>query len=234
MKFHARLAAVTCLAAPLLAQAAPTIEIDSFSDAKPGLYPFSLTSVSGPFTLGVDSPITGAIGGGRVLGLQAQTMDIPGLDSVTTRVFTGGPGVLDFDSSSGADGLVLAIYGNFQNFLPALNIAIPAGSYAKIDLVAFDLPAGGSLLANVQVENTGTGVEATSTVITTAGAQSILIPLDAISAAVRGNVTNLVFGFNGTKATDFRIDNISIVVPEPASFGLLAPAGLLLARRRRA
>jgi hypothetical protein len=235
MKIRNCAAIAVCLAAPIVASAAPTIQIDSFSDATPGVYPFTLNTIAGPGLLGADSPISSAIGGARRVAMQTQTLDLPGLDSVTAGVFAGGPGILDYNATAGADGLALAIYGDFQSLMPALNIAVPNGSYAKVDLYAFDLPAGGNLQLKVRVESTGVGVADSSLVIvTTGGAQSILIPLDAVPAAFRANVTNLVFSFDGTTAADFRIDNLSIVVPEPASFGLLAPAGLLLARRRRA
>jgi hypothetical protein len=216
-----------------VATAAPVIVIDDFSAAKSGLYPYTQSTVGAFATPGVDAPITGTISSGRVVVSELLTADEPGLDEVTVRVFPSGKGVFDYASSVGASGRAALVYGNFQNVFAPLNLAIPDGSMLKIDLVAYDQPAGGSLQITGQLENTPVGLDTTTVSVTSPGAQSVYIPLDSISPAIRANVTNIVVGFTASTAVDFRVDKISIVIPEPSAAITLGPVALMAMRRRR-
>lgn len=226
-------AGLALVAGTQAASAALTVDIDTFSAATSGLYPYQQTAVSPLTSPGVDSPVSGVIGGGRVVSLSTQLLQIPGLDNISAGVFAGGPGVFDYNSTAGADGFATLAYGDYQNALAPLNLSIPGGSFAQIDLLAFDRPEGGVLTAFIRMESTGVGSAQTFVSTTTAGAQSLLIPLEGIAPQIRANVTNIVVTLDTTMAVDFRIDRISVVVPEPGMVSLLVPAGVLALRRSR-
>lgn len=108
---------------------------------------------------------------------------------------------------------------------------VPNGSTFDLDFLAFDAPAGGSIVVNVILNSTliASGIGFT---VSAPGPQTVNILLDAIDPGVRSNVTGIEVVFSATEAVDFRLDNLAITIPEPSVLGVLAPFGLLLARRR--
>lgn len=225
-----RVLAAAAVTAPAWVMAAPILVDD-----------FSSVSVSYPLTVSVPGPggsvvapldaSAGAIGGSRQASATLVSADIPGLDVVQVGVFAFGPGLYDFNSTSGAVGTGRLRYGDIAGAAPLTGLAVPNGSTLDIEFQAFDAPAGGSILVNVVLNNTfiASGIGFT---VSTPGPQTVNILLDAIDAGVRANVTGIEVIFNATKAVDFRLDSLAITIPEPSVLGVLAPFGLLLARRR--
>lgn len=224
------LSALVLAAIPAISVAAPII-VDDFSSVSGPIYPITDSSVGSPIVAPVDAS-AGAIGGSRQAVVELVSSVVPGLDSVQTGVFAGGPGLYDYNSTSGASGKGLLNYGTRIVGGSSLGLAIPAGSTLEIDFLSYDMPAGGSLLINVILDN-GNISSAIGFSVTTPGAQNVSIPLDGLDAGVRSNVTGLGVLFAGSTAVDFRLNTLSLVIPEPSALGLLAPVGLLLARRRK-
>jgi hypothetical protein len=223
-------AIASVLVVPAVASAA-VIVVDDFNQATAS-YPLVDNTVGG-IVAGPADPAVGAIGGVRQVAVEMTAADVPGLDSVSAGVFTQIPGVFDFSSTSGADGWTTLLYGASNINSPnLLSLVIPDGSTIELDVQLFDRPAGGSLKIDVSL-NSLVPFGTVTTTLNASGAQVVSIPLDSISSSIRSNVTGITVVLDGTKAVDFRLDSISIVVPEPAAMGALAPFGLLLARRRK-
>lgn len=213
------------------AATAAVIVVDDFSSASAS-YPALATVV--PVTVSPGADVSaGAIGGIRQVTAQLTSSDLPGLDSLAVGIFPFGPGVYDYASSSGADGNSALLYGASNINSPnLLSLVIPDGSFIKFDVLLFDRPDGGSMKIDVALNNlVPFGV--VSTTLAVGGVQTVTIPLDSISPAIRSNTTGISIFLDGSKAVDFRLDAVSIVIPEPSAMALLAPAGLLLTRRRK-
>lgn len=223
-------AAVIGLGLVPAAASAAVIVVDDFASAA-ATYPL-VASVVPVVVAGAVEAAPGAVGGTRQATAQLHSAAIAGLDSLAVGVFPVGPGVFDYSSTSGADGAGSLLYGANIAGGSSLNLAIPDASTLDLDVLLFDRPQGGSLTITVFLNN-GVLSGSTSSVVVVGGPQLVSINLDSIPLSVRSNVTGLTVSFDGTNAVDFRLDDISVVIPEPSALGLLAPAGLLLARRRR-
>lgn len=214
------------------AQAALTVVIDDFTSAGP-VFPYVRTTVTPGGTTGfIESGLTGVIGGSRVSSLGLHAADAPGLDSTSLSVVPSF-GLLDFSSTTGATGRSVFYYGDFAGFMPAISLAIPNGSISEFKFLSYDLPNGLPLLVNLELAN-GPVFESKFMSLTTAGASTLTFDLDQFSAAIRANVTGISVRYFAPKAADFRLDSISVTIPEPSAVAVLAPAALAMLRRRRA
>ena len=215
------------------AEAAITVVIDDFSSAGP-VFPYVRTTVTPGAASGfLETGLTGVIGGNRVSALGLVAADLPGLDSTSLSVAPSF-GLLDFSSTSGAIGRPLFYYGDFAGFLPAINLTVPDGSVAEFEFLSYDLPGGQPLLVNLELAN-GPVFESKFAALTTAGPSTLAFDLDVFSPSIRSNVTGISIRYFAPKAADFRLDTITVVVPEPSAVvALLAPAVRAMVRRRRA
>lgn len=212
------------------------IIVDDFSTTTRAPGNYGVTSYGGAAAYGGwDGPNTGVLGGSRQVMVSFDTPPVPGLDSIAAGAFPGTPGLFDYNSTAGAEGLVAVFYGSVPGLdpRPSLGLVIPDGSSATVDLVAFDLPAGGSLLVGVQVYGASDNYPA-GVFLTTVGAQTVQVSLDDVPAHIRANVTGLAMYVAASAAVDLRVDSFGLSIPEPGATALLASAGLLAARRRRA
>ncbi len=97
-----------------------------------------------------------------------------------------------------------------------------------INFMGYDAGNGGPLKVDVTLYYP-TGSAYFSGSITTYGAQNFVLPVVATQT-----VDRIVIDFVAPKGVDYRIDELSVQVPEPASLSLLGLAVVpLLLRRRR-
>ena len=147
-----RYVALAAIAVPAWVMAAPILVDD-----------FSSVSVSYPVTVSVPGPggsvvapldaSSGAIGGSRRAVATLITADVAGLDVVQIGVYAAGPGLFDYNSTSGAVGSGELRYGDAAGAAPLVGLAVPNGSTFDVEFLAFDAPAGGSIVVNVLLNN---------------------------------------------------------------------------------
>lgn len=236
---RARMATLAALALTICT-AAGTVQagliIDDFSETSSAAWPLARTTVG--VTNTTDTGLTQAAGGTRKTFLTYASGDVPGLDEVTADVFTSsGFSLLDYTSSTGADGSLTVRYDGL--IAGGLTLDLSGQSDIRIDLAGYDAPAGGSMTITVTLISDWTGANQESVVltglVTTAGAQSVLIGLTSVPSSVDFTDINFIeITFDAPKGADFRVDLISTEVPEPATVALLGfGLGALLVRRRK-
>lgn len=200
--------------------------IDSFSDvAAPNPWPVSTTI---PAVLPVfETGLSGVIGGTRLTTLSGFFFDIVGLDEVATNIVPQF-GVLDYTSSVGANGdLRVAYVGQFA-------ADFSGDAFIQIDFSGFDRGNARGMPVTVTLAN-GATIASLTQRLTEIGPQSVAFNfsdfrnIDAIDLA---SVDALLFEFDPGAGGDFRIGEISSIVPEPASLLLLLLGSGVVIRRR--
>lgn len=229
-----RLVLFICLAGLPHAAPAATIVLDDYSGAAANMFPATRVAVTpGTASGGPETGVAGVLGGNRIAALGLQAADIPGLDSVTHGVFpAAGTGVYDFNSTAGARGTAVFYYGDFGLLLPPIALSVPDGSIMEFDFLAFDNPAQTPLTIRLELAS-GASFQTVLAQVMTAGPQAFSVSLDQFSPAIRSNVTGVAISYLAPKAADFRLDDVSFVIPEPGALALLLAGVPLLRARRR-
>jgi hypothetical protein len=131
---------VTCATLALCAAAmtgpatrAGIISVDDFTETSE-TWPFAQTS-AGSSTF--DEAGLNVLGGSRHTTVSADSLAIPGLDSVAIAIVTN-PGVFDYASSAGADGGFSLLYDGGGD----MNADLSSLSAFQIDILLFDLGNG--------------------------------------------------------------------------------------------
>jgi hypothetical protein len=197
---------------------------------------FSTTSSLIVTTIGVplvaDTASAGAIGGNRrsTLNITAGAGD--------ARILTNSPnpGIATFNSASGVDANFLLSYGDLAD----LNAHFAVSSNAfLVRILRTDL---GSLTNTITATTTGVGSFTVGFVVPglvgnggPAAPFDVIVPFSSFTGVDFTNVDKISYGFNLPQAADWQIQVFATTgVPEPTALGMLAPAGMFLARRRRA
>jgi hypothetical protein len=212
--------------------------IDTFdATSDPALWPFVVNSVGSDSV--TDAPIATVAGNRRYVGVNATAMDIPGLDKIEVAQFAGGGfSLLDYASSSGATGEMDLVY---RGMTPGAMILDLSSEVAiNIDLLAYDAPGSAAMPIEVLLisdwTNPGEQSVTLSGIVTTPGAQTVEIALaPAVGNVDMTDIQYIGINFDAPEAADFRIDEISVVLPEPATVGLLGLGltGIFVRRRRK-
>jgi len=161
------------------------------------------------------------------------TLAVDGLDSVTTRVFTGAGGLFDYSSTAGADAATLLQY---QTTPTSQVTGLTSTSVVHLDFAALDAPVTGPTTVKV-VLNPFVSDEWDSSTYTLdkGGAQTLDIPLTGLSNSYPGT-TWMQIWIDTPAGADYRLNSLSIEAsptPEPATLGLIGLSALALRRRRR-
>jgi hypothetical protein len=219
-------AGAAILAAPA---AAGVILIDGFNDiGAPGTWPVAL---SAPGTVTVTEGGVSTLGGYRETTIEAQSVAIPGIDSIQVTIAPG-PALFDFNSSAGAAGRVTLAYdggGSMSaDFSQQLGI--------QIDFALFDLANGAPLPVVIQLSD-GTNTATLTQSLTSAGAQSLIFSFAqfaGIGSVNLGAIAMVSVDFDAGVGADFRLSQIVTVVPGHGAAALLGIACLAARRRRSA
>lgn len=204
-----RMACILCFAT---ASAASAAVIDSFTSTQFG-NPLTLSrSTVGTSTVN-EGLVFNAIGNERTTRLVGTAFTDAGIDRVDMGIFPNS-GLLDYASSAGANGRLTLTYPN----LPGdLNADFSGDQLLRIDVTQYDFAAGAPMRVLVTLED-GTDQPAESKLLTSPGAQSVDFLLsDFPSTLDLTDIQSIVVEFRPGQSTDFRLNSISTIVPEPAS-----------------
>jgi hypothetical protein len=230
-------AAAVVASAALVSSASAEIVIDHF-DLRTASYPLVRDSLVGSqYSFpGVDDAAANVPGGIRGVGLYGENFEVLGFDEASARVFTGGVGFCDYQSSTGADADLGLFYGSALFIPPGdLNLDFTGGVSFDIKFLAYDAPGNLPMTVELLLLRTSEATITTmlSGVVPMHGAQTLSIGLGGVNPNDLADVDGIALIFRAPQAADFRIDKVSVSIPEPAALGLLAPVGLALGRRRR-
>lgn len=194
--------------------AADPILVDDFSEA------FSVLSlVSNPdpsiVTVGVDSGLN-VLGGKRTTLIATTGQATPGFDSTILTFFPSSPGFMDGNSQVGWEGTISLSYD-----LSGLPSVLDGAVGLEIAFLGYDGPGGNpmAVTANLDPPGGGPGTDG-PTAFAVGGAQVLEVlfpdgvPLD--------DIATLRVSFSLPTGSDFRLDSIYTVVPEPSTLLLLA------------
>ncbi len=208
--------------------------IDSFEDVVEGAWPVTHTTGT-QSTRVIVGGLTGVLGGWRDTSIGASAVDLPGVDQIDVNI-SPEYGLLDYASSVGSNGqLTLRYWGD--PVARHLHADLSSEALIRIDFADFDLPGGTPMHVGVTLsEGLPPARASLDRWVTGPGAQSLEFPFaefDDIEYVDLADLDNIIVAFMASRGTDFRVDQIVMVVPEPATLGLLAIGGLLVMRRRR-
>ena len=220
-----RVCAVALAFAGMSLAARADVILDTFND-RSSIWPLDTTVTDPTSVTTVPDSASHVPGGQRMVGIGTSNMDFDGIDDATANIYYSLTySFLDYRSSVGAAATVELGYGQST----PLNIS--GGNAIQIAFMAYDLPQSGQLQVKATVtQGANTPIQFTKSV-TSGGAQTFNLPLTGYSY---GKVDSVVLDFIAPKGTDYRIDSITVAVPEPAALGLLGLGlPLLMLRRRR-
>jgi hypothetical protein len=212
--------------------------IDTFSGKDPANWPVvKTTSYAGGqgVTDGfVGSPIIGAIGGVRATYINDVNLSVPGLDNVTANVFnTSGFSLFDYASTAGAKGGFTFDYGVPAGFSGLYDVDATSYNALQIVIADYDAPTGQTLTIDSDLSTGNTGLPLPTVNVTTAGPQTINIPISPAIAAQLAHNNGAEIRFDVPKGGDVRVESVSLV-PEPGAASLLLVGVPWVLRRRRA
>ena len=200
--------------------------LDTFSERDAASWPMT-TTVTDPESpqTNIESCPVSVPGGQRTEGIGCSVMDVEGFDSTTADIYNqNGYSFLDYHSTVGAAATIELGYGQGT----PLNLA--GVSAIQINFMDYDLSQGGPLKIAATVTQGMNPALQYGLDVTTAGAQTVTLPLTGFAYS---SVDSVVLDFTAPKGTDFRINSITaVMVPEPTALALLGLGVPLLLRRR--
>jgi hypothetical protein len=217
--------AVLAIAGMSLAARADVI-LDTFND-RTAIWPLNTVVTDPSSVTTVPESASHVPGGQRMVGIGTSTMDVENFDTAAVDIHnSSGYSYLDYRSSVGAAATVELGYGQ------ATPLNLVGANALKIAFLNYDLAQAGPLHIAATVTHAANTPFHCFFDVTTVGAQTVNIPLTGYAY---GSVDSVVLDFVAPKGTDYRIDSVSVAVPEPASLALLGLGlPLLLKRRSRA
>ena len=230
MSVEIRAAVLAAAVAVSASIAHAAIIVDTFDQTSAA--PLTVTTNIGPAGTTITEAPSDVPASQRNTTIKNTNMDIAGLDGITSQVFTNvNNSLFNYSSTAGAQGTVELRYGTNPGALAHLNLS--QATSIQISFLAFDNANNGNMTISSSLANSTTSQALANVLVTTPGAQTINIPISGIPSAILSDTDVLTFDFIAPKAADFRIDAISITVPEPAPFALLAvAAGVAFLQRR--
>lgn len=217
-----------------LTSAAAANHIDFFTEGSFALKLEPGDTMESDFT--VDPDGDSIIGFGRNVSIMFAPGSDDGIitaDLVGEGTGTGGDdaGAVVFSNSATTMGTLTLDYGTFTDFDVASNAGGDDYFAFAVDFSAVEPDAAGTLTATV----TDTDGDQSTLSQPIVGAGEYLFPYDAFGGDIDfTSVDRLTFEVtSGTVGADFRLEEITRVIPEPATASLLGLAGLTLLRRRR-
>lgn len=215
--------AALVLAGPITARA--DIILDSFVERTGAAWPNTTTVTDPTLPTNTETSLSTVLGNRRDSAVGQSTMSVSGFDSATADIYNqNGYSFLDYRSSVGAAATVELGYG------AGTSLNLPGINSLAISFLGYDAANAGPLHVEATLYH-GASSQQYGVDLTLAGAQNLVLPITGYPAQ---SVDRIVLDFVAPKGTDFRIDTISVSVPEPASLALAAvPAFALLLLRRR-
>lgn len=199
------------------------IILDSFTETNTG-WPHSV-SVNDLTLIPVTESVSSVLGGQRATALGQSTMDFPNVDNAIAQIYNSGSSYsfLDYRSSVGAAATLELDYGT------GTPLNLTGVNALKVAFLNYDMGDAGPMHVVATLYGGATSAQYSANV-TQVGAQDLTIPINFPAASV----SRIVLDFVAPKGSDYRIDALSVTVPEPMSLGVLVVGSLaLMARRRR-
>jgi hypothetical protein len=227
--------ALVAIASPSTSAAA-VIPIDNFNSTA-ATWPLAVNISFGSAT-NSETGQAGVVGGARETTLSAGALDVFGLDDLRASIASG---ALDLNLTVGARGDLGLEYGTFATGGSSLNLDFTGQAGVNVTFSAFDPPSTSpgipaSITITLHDDARFTDVSTLTVPILSTGPQTVFVPFTGIALPDLAQVDGIQFAFATPDGTDFRIDTIETVVPEPAlgSAMMLGALSLLAPRRRRA
>ena len=208
--------------------------IDSFEDVVEGAWPVTHTTGT-QSTYVLEGGLSGVAGGWRHTSIGASAVDLPGIDEIHVNI-SPEHGLLDYASSVGSNGH-LSLWYQGDPLGDGLHVDLSRDALIQIDFADFDLPAGAPMRVTVVLnEGLPPGRAPLTKWLTIPGAQSLEFPFaefDDMEYVDLADLENILVRFSPPAGTDFRVDRIVGVVPEPATLAFLFAGCLALPRVKR-
>lgn len=235
MKFKTRTltaAFLVTFSAFLCADSAASVVIDPFDEVDASVtWPITMDTVGTAPTV-VETGLSTVLGGNRTTRLTAEALDIERLDEVQVGVYEV-PGILAYASSILGDGKLELVYDGGS---AGLSVDLSGDAWIEIELLAFDWANGADMDVSITLFD-GSGRDAVLVQsVTTFGRQNIIFPFVSFNKTGSldlSDIDTITVNFDPGFGADFRVGEISSVVPEPATLGLLLSGALFGLRRRR-
>jgi len=192
--------------------------VDDFSDTINTMpFPFRLIQQTGPGSNSgvpaVETGLTGVIGGSR----QTTVSVTAGASTAEAAIFAGSPGALQFTNPAG---MTSSLSLNYNNNGAGLGANVPL--FAGVSIPFGDVALGASPNIPVMATLTDAGANAATAMalVTTEGAQTLIIPAGAfagLGALDLTNIASILLNFGAGSGTEFVLNGpIQILlVPEP-------------------
>lgn len=234
MKFKTRTftaAFLVTFSAFLCADSAASVVIDPFDEVDASVtWPIAMDTV-GTAPAVVETGLSTVLGGQRTTRLTAEALDIERLDEVQVGVFAV-PGILAYASSILGDGKLELVYDGGS---AGLSVDLSGDAWIEIELLAFDWANGADMDVSITLSD-GTTDAVLMRSVSTFGLRDIIFPFVKFSDFASldlSDIDTITVNFDPGFGADFRVGEISSVVPEPATLGLLLSGALFGLRRRR-
>jgi len=188
----------------------------------------------------IETGLSSVLGGSRITRLTAEDLGIDRLDELQVGVFAS-PGILSYSSSILADGKLELFYDGTTSGSPAgpsvgnLNVDLSGDAWIEIELLAFDLANGEPMDISITLAD-GDSTHVLLQSVTTFGRQDVIfrfVDFSEFGSLDLSDIDSIAVNFDPGFGADFRVGEIRVAVPEPATLGLLLTGALFGLRRKR-
>jgi hypothetical protein len=224
--------AVTLAVAPLalMTQSASALIIDAFDGPTGG----TVLSQTGVGTASSSVSVADVLGGNRYMSINLTSASGTS-NTATMKADNLDQGALALDLDSLTAATFTIEYGHAGN----LNVDLSQQTGIIIEVIASDLPALNNTITLTSAGGTSVAPFVIPGLISIPGGLAsptdVFVPFSAFAGnADLTDLDTITFTLTPFASADYTIAFFATSVPEPTNIALLAPAGLLLARRRRA